>query len=224
MFGEGLTEFIITSGLLVIAATVFIECAFIFGFFLPGDSLLFLAGFIAGEGENNIFLTMLAIFIAAVVGNVVGYRIGERTGPKLFRKEEGIFFQKKYILQAQQFYAKHGGKTLILARFVPVMRTFAPLVAGIGNMPFGRFFLYSTVGAALWAVSIPLVGFYAYRILGEAIDIEKYVIPVVFAIMLLSIGGSLLHAVREGVKNKKRKKVDASELEASQAAADEQID
>ena len=221
MFGEGLTEFIIASGLFVIAGTVFIECAFIFGFFLPGDTLLFLAGFIAGQGENNIVLTMAAILVAATLGNVVGYRIGEKTGPKLFTKEDGVFFQKKHILQAQDFYEKHGGKTLILARFVPVMRTFAPLVAGIANMPFGKFFAYSTIGAAIWAILLPALGFWAYRVLGHAIEIEKYVLPIVLTIMVVSIGGSALHAYLESKKHKIR--IKASELEKNQAEAEQRI-
>lgn len=221
MFGEGLTEFILEGGLYFIAATVFIECAFIFGFFLPGDTLLFLAGFIAGEGVNNIALTMAAIFVAATAGNVVGYRIGEKTGPKIFTKEDGIFFQKRHILQAQDFYEKHGGKTLILARFVPVMRTFAPLIAGIANMPFGKFFFYSTVGAAIWAILLPALGFWAYRVLGHAIEIEKYVLPIVLFIMVASIGGSALHAY---VENKKHKsKIQAAELEKNQAEAEQSI-
>lgn len=222
MFGEGLTEFILHGGLYFIAATVFIECAFLFGFFLPGDTLLFLAGFISGQGEHNIVVTILTIFVAATLGNVVGYRIGEKTGPRIFNKEDGLFFQKNHILQAQEFYARHGGKTLILARFVPVMRTFAPLVAGIANMPFGRFFLYSTVGAALWAVLLPALGFWAYRVLGHSIDIEKYVLPIVLVIMIASIGGSALHAVREG--RKKHKRVKASELARHQAEASEHLD
>lgn len=222
MFGEGLTEFIITGGLLIIAATVFIECAFIFGFFLPGDTLLFLAGFIAAQGTHNIVVTILSIFAAATFGNVVGYYIGERTGPKLFTKEDGILFQKDHILQAQKFYARHGGKTLILARFVPVMRTFAPLVAGIANMPFPKFFAYSTIGAALWAISIPAIGFWAYRVIGHSINIEKYILPIVGSIMLFSIGGSALHALREG--RKKRKRTSASELQKSQIEAEQQID
>jgi len=222
MFGEGLTEFIITSGLVVIAATVFVECAFVVGFFLPGDSLLFLAGFIAGQGQNNIALTILAIFFAATIGNVTGYYIGAKSGPRLFHKEEGIFFQKDHILQAQNFYAKHGGKTLILARFVPVMRTFAPLVAGIGKMPFARFFAYSTIGAALWSISIPLLGFWAYRVLGHSIDIEKYILPIVGIIMIVSIGGSVLHAIREGTKKKQTR--DPSVLDQNQSEAEQKID
>lgn len=221
MFGEGLTEFIIASGLIFIAGTIFIECAFIFGFFLPGDTLLFLAGFIAGQGEHNIVVTMLAILVAATLGNVVGYRIGERAGPRLFTKEDGVFFQKKHILQAQDFYDKHGGKTLVLARFVPVMRTFAPLIAGIAKMPFGKFFLYSTAGAALWAILLPALGFWAYRVLGHSIDIEKYVLPIVLGIMVVSIGGSGLHAYIESRKHKTR--IKASELEKNQAEAEQHI-
>lgn len=222
MFGEGLTEFILHGGIYLIAATVFVECAFIVGFFLPGDTLLFLAGFIAGQGDGNIVITILAIFIAAVLGNVVGYRIGERTGPRVFTKEDGVFFQKRHILQAQDFYEKHGGKTLILARFVPVMRTFAPLIAGIANMPFGKFFFYSTVGAAIWAILLPALGFWAYRVLGHAIDIEKYVLPIVAFIMVASIGGSAFHAFLENKKHKTR--ISAAQLEKNQAEAEANLE
>ena len=223
MFGEGLTEFIIAGGLFIIAATVFIECAFIFGFFLPGDTLLFLAGFIAGQGEHNIVATMLLILLAATLGNIVGYYFGNRAGPKFFNKEDGILFQRKYVLQAQEFYEKHGGKTLILARFIPVVRTFAPLVAGIAKMPFGKFLAYSTAGAAIWAILIPGIGFWAYRVLGHAIDIEKYVMPVVLGILILSIGGSAYHAFREG-KKKKRRRISAAELVKNQAEAETHLD
>jgi membrane-associated protein len=222
MFGAGLTDFIISSGLLVIAATIFIECGFFAGFFLPGDSLLFLAGFISGQGEHNLGLTIGIIFAAATLGNVAGYKIGQRTGPLLFRKEDSFFFQKDHILRAQQFYARHGGKTLILARFVPVMRTFAPLVAGIGNMPFSKFFIYSTAGAALWSILITSLGFWAYRVLGHSINIEKYVLPIVVAIMVISLGGSAFHAIVGSHKH--RKKVNARELAKAQDEADEQID
>jgi membrane-associated protein len=222
MFGEGLTEFILQGGLYLIAATVFIECAFLFGFFLPGDTLLFLAGFISGQGEHNIVATILTIFLAATIGNIVGYRIGEKTGPRIFTKEDSIFFQKNHILKAQEFYAQHGGKTLILARFVPVMRTFAPLVAGIANMPFGRFLAYSTIGAALWAILLPALGFWAYRVLGHSIDIEKYVLPIVLVIMVASIGGSAFHAIREG--RKKHKRINAAELAKHQAEVTENLD
>ncbi len=218
MFGGNLTDIIMTGGLVVIAITVFIECGFLFGFFLPGDSLLFLAGFMAGQGKHNIVATVGVIFLAATIGNVVGYYIGHKAGPKVFTREDGILFQKEHILQAQHFYAKHGGKTLILARFVPVLRTFAPFVGGIGNMSFRSYLMFSSVGAALWSILIPSLGFWAYRVLGHKINIEKYVLPVVLIIMLVTLGGSLFHAVREG--RKKHNKVAASDLEQGQADVD----
>jgi membrane-associated protein len=222
MFGAGLTDFIITGGLFLIALTVYFECGFLIGFFLPGDTLLFLAGFLAGEGRHNIVVTSLVIFIAAVLGNITGYIIGRRAGPHVFTREDGILFQKKYILDAQIFYEKHGGKTLILARFIPFVRTFAPLIAGVAKMPFLRFFIYSSVGAFIWAVLIPGLGFWAYRVLGHTIDIEKFVLPIVLGVMVLSIGGSAFHALREAHKQRGRVKV--SELTKNQAEVDQQID
>lgn len=222
MFGAGLTDFIISSGLIVIAATIFIECGFFAGFFLPGDSLLFLAGFIAGQGQHNIVFTILIIFLAATLGNITGYYVGHKAGPKLFNKEDGIFFQKENILRAQHFYTRHGGKTLILARFVPVMRTFAPLVGGIGNMPFGKFFASSTAGAALWAILITSLGFWAFRVLGHSISIEKYVMPIVLAIILFSVAGSAFHGMRERHKYKGR--VSARQLEQAQSETEEHVD
>lgn len=217
----GLTDFIVEGGLWVIVLTVFIECGFFGGFFLPGDSMLFLAGFMAGEGAHNIVFTIVMIFLAAVAGNVVGYFIGAKAGPKLFRKEDGIFFQKANILRAQKFYEKHGGKTLILARFVPVLRTFAPLVAGIGTMSFQRFFFFSTVGAAAWAILVPLSGYIVYNVVGHAIDIGRYMEIIFVTIIVLSLGGSLFQAWRE--KRKHGRTVSSRELEVEQAKAQEQL-
>lgn len=218
----GLTDIIVGGGLWVIVLTVFIECGFFGGFFLPGDSMLFLAGFMAGEGAHNIVFTIVMIFLAAVTGNIVGYTIGAKAGPKLFRKEDGIFFQKANILRAQQFYEKHGGKTLILARFVPIMRTFAPLVAGIGTMSFRRFFFFSTVGAALWAISITLTGYIVFKMLGHAIDIGPYMEAIFVTIVIVSIGASAFHAWRE--KRRHSGAVSAKQLEAEQAKAEAEID
>ena len=218
----GLTEFIISGGLILIALTVFVECAFFVGFFLPGDSMLFLAGFIAGQGHQNIVLTILVIFIAAVLGNLVGYRIGEKAGPRIFNKEDGLFCQKSNILRAQRFFEKHGGKTLILARFVPILRTFAPLVAGIGSMPFSRFFMYSTVGAAIWAVLVTSSGYIVYKVVGKAINIGPYMEGIIVVVIVVSVVSSLFHAWRE--KRKHGRTVTAKELEAEQAELSKQID
>jgi membrane-associated protein len=211
----GLTEIIINGGLWVIILTVFIECGFFGGFFLPGDSMLFLAGFMAGQGKQSFALTILLIFTAAVAGNVVGYHIGAKAGPKLFRKEDGIFFQKANILRAQQFYERHGGKTLILARFVPVLRTFAPLVAGIGTMTFRRFFIFSSIGAAIWAILVPTTGFIIYRAVGKAINIGPYMEAIFITIIVVSVGGSLIQAWRE--KRKHSGQVSTQDLVAEQA-------
>jgi membrane-associated protein len=221
MFGEGLTDLIAASGLWVIAATVFIECGFFGGFFLPGDSLLFLAGFLAAEGVNNIVVTIVVILTAAILGNCLGYFIGTKAGPKLFTKEDSIFFNKSYILRAQQFYEKHGGKTLILARFVPILRTFAPLVAGIGTMTFRRFFVFSTVGAILWAVFVPLTGYYIFKFIGHEVDISKYMEVIFLAIIAVSIASPILHGIRE--KRKQKVHVSSAQLRAEQAKIADQI-
>jgi len=219
---QHLTDLIIGGGLFIIAATIFAECGLLAGFFLPGDTLLFIAGFLAGQGKHNIVVTCLVIFVAAVLGNIVGYYIGHTAGPKIFTREDGVFFQKANVLRAQEFYERHGGKTLILARFIPVVRTFAPLVAGVGKMPLARFFAYSSVGALFWSILIPALGFWAYRVLGHEIPIDKYILPIVGGVMVLSIGGSLFHAFRES--RKARGRVSVAELEKNQAQVDQTID
>lgn len=219
----GLTNFIINGGLLVIVATVFVECGFFGGFFLPGDSMLFLAGFMAGQGKHNLILSILLIFSAAVAGNIVGYYVGAKAGPKLFRKKDGIFFQKSNILRAQLFYERHGGKTLILARFVPVLRTFAPLVAGIGTMTFRRFFSFSTIGAALWSTLVVSSGYVIYKVVGRAIDIGPYMEAIFVTIILVSIGGSLIHTFIEKRKQN-NPQVSAADLNAEQARVERHLD
>ena len=219
---QHLTDLIINGGLFVIAATIFAECGLLAGFILPGDTLLFLAGFLAGQGKHNIVVTCVVIFAAAVLGNVVGYYIGHAAGPKIFTREDGIFFQKANVLRAQEFFERHGGKTLILARFIPIIRTFAPLVAGVGKMPIARFTAYSSMGALGWSVLITLFGFYAYRVLGHAIPIDKYILPIVGGVMVISIVGSLIHAMRETRKH--RGNISTEELKKNQAAVDKQLD
>lgn len=219
---QHLTDLITNGGLFLIAATIFAECGLLAGFFLPGDTLLFLAGFLAGEGKHNIVATSATIFVAAVLGNILGFYIGKQAGPRVFTKEDGIFFQKSNVLRAQEFFERHGGKTLILARFVPFVRTFAPLVAGIGKMPFGRFVSYSTIGAFFWAIFLPVVGYWAYHVLGHQIPIDKYILPIVGGVMVFSIGGSVLHALRESRKT--GVKVSTEELQRNQAAIDKRID
>lgn len=189
-----LVKIIESVGYLGLFAIIFAESGLLVGVFLPGDSLLFTAGFLASQGFFDIYLLTPMTFIAAVLGDSVGYTFGHKVGKKLFQKEESIFFHKKHLIRAKNFYDKHGGKTITIARFLPVVRTFAPIVAGMGDMPYKRFLFFNIIGAFFWAVCIPLLGFY----LGNVIPgVDKYLLPIVAAIVILSILPSIIHLIRE---------------------------
>jgi len=184
-------------GHLAIWAIVFAESGLLIGFFLPGDSLLFAAGLLASAGKLNIFALIIGCFICAVVGDNVGYATGKRFGPKLFSKEDSLFFHKNHITKAQNFYEKHGTKTIVLARFMPVVRTFAPIVAGIGKMDYSTFFKFNLLGGLVWTSGLSLLGFG----LGNVIpDVDKYLLPITLAIVVISIIPSLLHLLPERKK------------------------
>jgi len=180
-------------GLLGIFAIVFAESGLLIGFFLPGDSLLFTAGFLASQGIFDIKTLAMVCFVAAVAGDSVGYTIGHKLGRKLFRKKESFFFHPDHLIKAEKFYEKHGKKTIVLARFLPVIRTFAPVVAGIGNMEYKTFLAYNVIGGFLWAVLIPITGFY----LGKSIpDVDKYLLPIIIMIIVLSILPQAIHVFK----------------------------
>ncbi|MFH1173347.1 MAG: DedA family protein [bacterium] len=138
---------------------VFLETGLVITPFLPGDSLLFAAGALAAVGSFNIWLLFSILFVAAVIGDTVNYHLGKFFGPQVFRKEKSFFFNQKYLLKAQAFYEKHGGKTIILARFIPIIRTFAPFVAGIGVMSYAKFLSYNVIGAGLWCILFVFGGY-----------------------------------------------------------------
>lgn len=186
-----------TGGVLALGAIVFSETGLLVGFFLPGDTLLFAAGFFASQDKIGLVAAIAAMFIGAVAGNMIGYEIGKRGGTKVFKREEGLFFHKDNVQRAQDFYDQHGGKTVLLARFIPIVRTIAPLLAGIGKMPYRRFLLYSIAGAFLWVVSVTLIGFWAGKVLGQYFDIEKYLLPAILLATVITFGGSFLHLLRE---------------------------
>ena len=187
-----LISLIQTVGYLGVFTIVFLESGMMIGFFFPGDSLLFTAGFLSSQGILDIKVLMAGCFAAAVLGDSVGYYIGQKFGRKLFNKEKSIWFHKDHLLRAQRFYDKHGGKTIILARFIPVIRAFAPVVAGVGLMKYKRFVVFNLVGAVLWAIIIPLLGFY----LGSAIpDVDKYLLPIVGLIIVASFLPVLHHVL-----------------------------
>jgi membrane-associated protein len=188
-----------TIGYIGITAIVFAESGLLIGFFLPGDSLLFTAGFLASQGVFNIVYLCLLSFIAAVAGDSVGYAFGRNIGPKLFTKEDSWLFHKKNLAKAQHFYEKYGVKTIILARFIPVVRTFAPIVAGIGDMHYKTFITYNIIGGLIWGVGVTLAGYF----LGQLIpDVDKYLIPIVLVIIVASVLPSALHILMEMKKGK----------------------
>jgi membrane-associated protein len=195
---EQITEAILKYGPLVSYITlfsiIFAESGLLIGFFLPGDSLLFTAGFLASQGFMSIYVLTPLCFVAAVLGDSVGYAFGHKVGKKLFKKEDSILFHKDHLLRAKEFYEKHGGKTIILARFLPVVRTFAPIVAGIGDMKYSTFLFYNVIGGVLWAVGLTLTGFF----LGSLIpDIDRYLLPIIGTIVLISVAPTMWHILKE---------------------------
>lgn len=210
----------VLTGLLLLGGIVFAESGLLVGFFLPGDTLLFTAGFFAAQGKLPIALVLLVIFAAAVIGDNVGYSIGRRMGPRLFRKKDGILFRQQYVIRAEEFYEKHGGKTIILARFVPVVRTFAPLVAGVGKMPRGRFAFFNVIGAFIWTFGVVLLGYF----LGSLVDphtVEKYLLLAIALAMLITVGPAIYHLIAEPrvrlfVMNKFRRLVGKAPKQASE--------
>jgi membrane-associated protein len=172
-----------TLGLIGVIVIIFLETGVFFGFFFPGDSLLFTAGFLASQGYISFPILLVGTFVAGVVGDSVGYAFGNKIGPKLFSREESVFFNKKHIKRAQDFYDKYGKKTIILARFMPIVRTFAPIVAGVGNMQYRTFVLFNIIGGFLWTWSMLWLGYG----LGSLIpDPDKYVLPVIVIIIVVS--------------------------------------
>jgi len=167
---------------LILFLIIFVETGLVVMPFLPGDSLLFAAGAFAATGSLNIFLLIILLFIAAVIGDTLNYAIGKFVGPKVFYRDYKLL-KREHLLKTQNFYDKYGGKTIIIARFIPIIRTFAPFVAGIGKMNYGRFITYNIVGGALWIVIFLVLGFY----FGNLPAVKKNFTLVILAIIVLSI-------------------------------------
>jgi membrane-associated protein len=172
-----------TVGLIGVFAIVFAESGLFFGFFLPGDSLLFTAGLFASQGYFNIYLLAIGCVVMAIAGDSVGYAFGRRVGPALFSREDSVLFHRKHVDRARAFYVKYGMKTIVLARFVPIVRTFAPIVAGVGQMEYRRFLTYNVIGGVLWAGSMTLLGFFVGSLVPNA---EKYLHLIIIGIIALS--------------------------------------
>jgi membrane-associated protein len=190
-------SFIQNLGLLGIFSVVFAESGLFFGFFLPGDSLLFSAGLLASAGYFNVIYLFTGCFICAVLGDSAGYWTGKKLGPKIFANPRSFFFNKKNLDKTSAFYEKYGKKTIVLARFVPVVRTFAPIMAGAGRMRYENFIFYNILGGFLWTAAMILGGYF----LGNTVDnIERYIAPIIGGIIVLSI----LPMAREFWKKKGR--------------------
>ena len=181
-------------GYAVLVAIVFVETGLLVGFFLPGDSLLITAGLVAATGALNIWWLNLLLILAAVVGDSVGYAIGWRAGPRLFTRPKSMLFNPRHVERTRGFYARHGAKTIVIARFVPIVRTFAPVVAGVGQMEYRRFLFYNVAGGVGWVTSMTWAGY----LLGQTVpNISEHIHILVVVVILLSLIPVVVELVRE---------------------------
>jgi membrane-associated protein len=205
LHGEGLQQLIQWGGFPILAAIVFAETGLLVGFFLPGDSLLFTAGMLVGsgvlkpppflpQGAGAAILSLdLLLMFAAFLGNSTGYWVGSKAGPRLFERPDSRLFKREHLLKTQAFYEKHGGKTIILAEFMPFARTFAPVVAGIAQMSYRRFMMFNVVGVVIWISTMTLLGY----TLGGVPFVRQHVEKVIVGIVLLSILPAIIHVLKD---------------------------
>ena len=194
---QGLVQ---AGGYIGLTIIVFVETGLMIGFFLPGDSLLVTAGLFAAKGDLNIVFLNLLLMTAAILGDATGYAIGRRFGPGLFRREDSIFFKKKHLIATHEFYERHGGKTIIIARFVPIIRTFAPVVAGMADMSYRRFALFNIIGGVGWVFSMTMLG---YGLVYFFPATEKHIEKVIIIVIFLSILPGIIEWLRQRAKAKK---------------------
>jgi membrane-associated protein len=190
---HNLTELVQWAGIFGLAAIIFSETGLLVGVFLPGDSLLVTAGLLAARGYLNVYALAPLLTAAAICGNSVGYFIGRATGPRIFNRENSLFFNKKHAIRAHEFYAKYGRKTIVLAQFMPIIRTFAPVVAGVGGMKFRQFITFNIIGAVIWIWSMVGIGYF----LGSYIPgIDQHIEIVIAIVIFISILPGLISGYR----------------------------
>lgn len=204
--GFDLVQFAQTAGplsaLLIVALIIFAESGLLIGFFLPGDSILFTMGFLIQGTTNfnldiNINLVVAVLLIASILGNAVGYIFGLKVGPKLFNRPNSLLFNQENIQKAQDFYDKYGGKTIVIARFIPIIRTFVPIIAGVGKMKMRTFMIFNAIGGTLWVAGVTylgyFLGFYLHKL---GIDVDIILLPIIALILLVSIAPALYHLLK----------------------------
>jgi membrane-associated protein len=196
---SNLEAFIRWGGLLVLFIVIYAESGLLIGFFLPGDSLLFTAGLLAAAGFFNIYVLISVLALAAILGDQTGYLTGKHIGRRLFQRKDSRFFKQEYLRSAEQFYEKFGVKTIILARFIPIIRTFAPIVAGIGNMQYKKFVTYNLVGGIAWVILLCGSGYYLVRVIP---GLKNYIEYVIFGIIIVSLIPAVMHYYKNKIKTR----------------------
>lgn len=194
-----LVELIKAIGYVGVFLIVFAESGLFFGFFLPGDSLLFTAGFLASQGYLNFPVLAILCVAGAILGDSVGYWSGKKFGKLLFQKEDSRFFKKKHLIAAKNFYEKHGGKAIIIARFMPFVRTFAPIVAGTAEMTYRKFLTYNVIGGLLWALGLTSAGYFLGNIIP---DVDKYLLPIIALIVIISVTPPAIHILKDALSSR----------------------
>lgn len=197
------THIIQAGGLLLIGAIIFGESGMFIGFFFPGDTLLLAAGVFIAAGKLSFLTVLPVIAIAAIAGDNIGYQIGKRYGRRLFRKPDGLFFRQEYVQRSEVFYKKHGNKAVLLAHFVPIVRTFAPAVAGVARMNYKKYVVFDAIGCTAWTVIVTLVGYW----FGSRIhNLDHYILLAVVLAMVLTLGPTVYHITKMLYENRKSKK------------------
>jgi membrane-associated protein len=194
-------QFSLIGALALIGLIVYAESGFLVGLFLPGDTLLLVAGVFAAQGALPLGWTMFVIFIGATLGDNTGYFIGRATGPRIFKRHKGLLFRQEYLRGTEAFYQKHGGKTVIIARFIGYVRTLVPIIAGVGKMRRRKFIVYNIIGAGLWTFTFVMLGY----LLGveAAKQIERYFVPSIFIGALLILSPSLVYLIRKALRSRR---------------------
>lgn len=199
LFGIDVRHLVEAAGILGVGAIIFAESGLLIGFFLPGDSLIFTAGLLASQGYMSLPWLLIVGCVAAITGDNVGYHFGRRYGPRIFKREDSLLFHKDHIQKAEAFYKKHGPITIILARFTPIVRTFAPILAGVGNMNYRTFFVYNVIGGLIWVIGLGLLGYF----IGNTVpNVDQYILPGVVGIIILSILPGIVALIRNWLKKR----------------------